>query len=104
LPLLRLTRTYQALVSTVAADAGAAVATAIAPPASAVATAANPASHGRRRRYRDVGGTAPVSFMALLIAFEPPRGGYTALPAFVRDATHRPQHSGLEVNLCVGAK
>jgi hypothetical protein len=65
LPLLRFTRTYHALVSTVAADAGAAATAAAAPPTtSAVAATANLDSQLRRRGAPR--GTRPMESMILL--------------------------------------
>jgi hypothetical protein len=51
LPLLRLTSTYQALVSMVAADAAGAFTTVNTPTASVVSAAAAAASHRRRRSW-----------------------------------------------------
>ncbi|EEP72193.1 hypothetical protein MCAG_02520 [Micromonospora sp. ATCC 39149] len=49
MPLLRFTSTYQALVSTVAADATGGATTTATPPANAVTIATNATNHLRRR-------------------------------------------------------
>ncbi|GHJ53219.1 hypothetical protein Nm8I071_25260 [Nonomuraea sp. TT08I-71] len=69
MPLLRLTNTYHALVSTVAAAAGVDSATAAAPPTTTAVTpaATSRGNHPRRRDGDAVEGALPETDMILLL-------------------------------------
>src|SRR5690349_6761333 len=70
LPLLRWTTPYQALVSTVAADTGAALNAVTSPPSSTATAAARPAARRLRPRGTETGGWWPDPDMGVLLIVE----------------------------------